>query len=263
MRRRRRALEGILIGIAIFITGAALASMIVGKMFSERAPRTINLEAQALSARFGPAQHSQFGEEWIIRDFFNDKRGGVFVDVGASHYKEFSNTYYLETALGWSGLAIDPLTQFEPDYVKYRPKTRYRAFFVSDRSNEEAKVYLLKERTRVTSSDKSFTARYGQGAVEIVSPTITLDDLLESENVQAIDFLSMDIELAEPKALAGFDIERFKPILACVEGHAEVRQQIIDYFAHHGYVVIGKYLRADTQNLWFTTLPKPAGDTKN
>jgi hypothetical protein len=259
MKTRRQAFEGVLIGIAIFITGAALASMLVGRMFSERAVRVINPEAQALSDRYGPAQHSQFGEEWIIRDFFNDKRGGVFVDVGASHYKEASNTYYLETALGWSGLAIDPLTQFEPDYLKYRPQTRYRAFFVSDRSNEEAKVYLLKERTRVTSSDKGFTERHGQGAVEITSSTITLDDLLESEKFQAIDFLSMDIELAEPKALAGFDIKRFKPVLVCVEGHAEVRQQIIDYFARNGYVVIGKYLRADTQNIWFMPL---TGDAK-
>jgi hypothetical protein len=64
----------------------------------------------------------------------------------------------------------------------------------------------------------------------------------------------MDIELAEPKALRGFDIDRFKPELVCIEAHEEVRQQILDYFARHGYVVVGRYLRADTQNLYFTPL---------
>ena len=54
--------------------------------------------------------------------------------------------------------------------------------------------------------------------------------------------MSIDIELWEPKALAGFDIDRFKPKLVCIEAHQQVRQQILDYFAHHRYVVVGKYL---------------------
>ena len=39
-------------------------------------------ELEPLEAKYGPARASQFGEEWIVRDFFNDKRGGYFVDVG-------------------------------------------------------------------------------------------------------------------------------------------------------------------------------------
>jgi hypothetical protein len=64
----------------------------------------------------------------------------------------------------------------------------------------------------------------------------------------------MDIELAEPAALRGFSIERFRPALVCVEAHPEVRQQILDYFAAHNYTVVGKYLRADLDNLWFAPL---------
>ena len=64
----------------------------------------------------------------------------------------------------------------------------------------------------------------------------------------------MDIELNEPQALKGFSIERFQPGLVVVESHAPVRQQILDYFASHRYVVIGKYLRADSENLWFTPI---------
>jgi hypothetical protein len=176
----------------------------------------------------------------------------VFVDVGASNYRTFSNTFYLETELGWSGLAVDALKEFEADYVKHRPKTRFRSFFVSDQSNEQARMYFLKNNTLVTSSDKSFTERYGKDVVEITTPTITLNDLLDKEEISTFQFMSMDIELAEPKALAGFDIERFRPLLVCVEDHPEVRQQILDYFAEHGYAVIGKYLRADTHNLYFT-----------
>jgi hypothetical protein len=75
--------------------------------------------------------------------------------------------------------------------------------------------------------------------------------VLDQAGVKSIEFLSMDIELAEPKALAGFDIDRFRPALVCIEAHADVRQQILDYFAKHRYTVIGKYLRVDPNNLYF------------
>jgi hypothetical protein len=65
----------------------------------------------------------------------------------------------------------------------------------------------------------------------------------------------MDIELSEPQALAGFDIDRFRPSLVGIEAHLDVRQQILNCFAEHDYVIVGAYLRADTENLHFAPLP--------
>ena len=67
--------------------------------------------------------------------------------------------------------------------------------------------------------------------------------------------MSMDIELAEPQALAGFSIRRFNPELVAVEAHLPVRQQILEYFARYNYVLVGRYWRADAHNFWFA----PAG----
>jgi hypothetical protein len=123
--------------------------------------------------------------------------------------------------------------------------------FVSDASNEQARIYVLEGLSVVTSSDRAFTERHGSNVKEVSAPTITLNDLLDAQRIQTFDFLSMDIELSEPKALAGFDIERFRPSLVCIEAHPEVRQQILNYFAKHGYALVGKYLRADDNNLYF------------
>jgi hypothetical protein len=112
-------------------------------------------------------------------------------------------------------------------------------------------MYLLKGRELVTSSRRDFTERFGKGAQEITAPTITLTDLLDHEGLTHVDFVSIDVELHEPEVLAGFDLRRFLPSLVCIEAHPEVRQQILDYFAHRDYVVVGKYLRADEQNLYF------------
>lgn len=211
-------------------------------------------EADVLEATYGSEHWSENEEEWIIRDFFGARRNGFFVDVGAGHYREFSNTYYLEHQLGWSGIAIEPVRVFEADYVKHRPRTRFFPFFVSNVSNEIAKMYTFGTGFLGNSSDKQFVERFGKNPTEVSVPTITLNDLFAREKVQAIDFITMDIELSEPKALAGFDIGRYKPALVCIEAHPEVRQQILDFFARHHYVVVGEYLRADDKNLYFTPL---------
>jgi len=241
------ALLGLFVGFVVFI--------------SMPRPPPPPAEATDLQNTYGPDRHSENEEEWIIRDFFKDRRGGFFVDVGASHYRANSNTYYLEHRLEWSGLAIEPFRHFEADYALHRPNTRFLPFFVSDESDVRVKLYTHGENFLGNSSDRAFVERFGDNPQEFVAPTITLNDLFERENVVTVDFISMDIELSEPKALAGLDIWRYRPALVCVEAHPEVRQQILDYFASHDYVVVGKYLRADEKNLYFTPLmdQQPSG----
>ena len=217
-------------------------------------------ELQQVAEQYGPGRNSRYGEEWIIRDFFKDQRFGVFVDVGANHYQRESNTYFLETQLGWSGVAIEPQAKFAADYAAHRPRTRFVPVFVSDVSSAQAVLYVPRN-DLVASSDRRFAeSESNQSAEPVTVNTTTLDDILDRSGVKRIDFLSMDIELHEPRALSGFSIDRFRPRLVCIESHAAVRQQIIDYFVTHNYVVIGKYLRADTENLWFAPvgeLPTP------
>jgi len=252
--RRFDVVEVILLSMLMISLGMAAGYSHARRKMNARTLDALSAESRALARTYGPETNSQYEEEWIIRDFFKDQREGVFVDVGANDYRHFNNTYYLETALGWSGIAVEPLREFEADYTAHRPRTRFRAFFISDTSNDVAKMYYLKGNTLVTSADKAFTARSGTNAQELAAPTITLDDLLAAEHIERFDFLSMDIELHEPQALAGFDLQRFGPALVCIEAHPEVRQQILNYFTQRGYVLVGKYLRADTQNLYFAPL---------
>lgn len=242
-KRRLDGLEVLLLCVAVATATMALTREVPDEL----------RELEALETKYGPQRQSEHFEEWIIRDYFNDRRDGFFVDVGANDYRRFSNTYYLETALGWSGIAVEPQGQFEAGYAAHRPRTRFRQFFVSNASNGVEKLFVGSN-SLVASAQKDFTRRYVLTTSEVSVPTITLDDLLDGENVASIDLLTMDIELWEPKALAGFDIDRFRPALVCVEAHPEVRQQILEYFARHRYVVVGKYLRADTHNLYFAPM---------
>lgn len=236
--------------VAFMVTLAVLAGALLAP--GQRPVQTpVQTSAAAwLEQRYGPGKNSQHLEEWIVRDHFADRRGGTFVDVGAAHYKQLSNTWFLDSELGWSGLAVDAQREFAAEYATYRPRTVFRTFFVSDTSSEHVTLFL-NEVPWVASSTPDFTRRWGELQHSRQVETITLNDLLRAENMDAFDFLSMDIELAEPKALAGLDLARFHPELVCVEGHPEVRQGIVEYFARHGYVVASKYLEVDDLNLWF------------
>lgn len=215
-------------------------------------------EALTLQQVYGPGRHSEHAEEWILKDFFKGKRDGVFVDVGANHHQHFSNTYYLETELGWSGVAVEPQAKFAAGYKQYRPRTAFVPLFVSDVSNRQATLYVARN-DLVSSGVRQFTEAFGNEATPTEATTSTLDDILDRVGISQIDFLSMDIELSEPQALAGFSIDRYAPRLVAIEAHLAVRQQILDYFASHRYVLLGRYWRADEDNFWFAPLGR-SGD---
>lgn len=203
-----------------------------------------------LHAKYGTEHFSQNNEELIIRDFFNDRRNGVFLDVGAYDFQRLSNTFFLEKNLGWTGIAIDAQKEFAEGYAKFRPGTQFFAFYVSDASDETVKFFVPPNRKNIGSGHEE-VAQHESAYDTLEVQTITLNDLLSKLEVKKIDFLNMDIELHEPAALAGFDIEKYNPDLVCIEFHEAVRSQITAYMDRHGYVPIEKYFEVDSRNRYY------------
>jgi len=194
-------------------------------------------------------KYSQNDEELLIRHFFRDRRGGVFVDVGAFQWRKYSTTFYLEEQLGWSGLAIDANARLAAGYAKNRPNTRFYSYIVTDRSGTEEEFFLAGP---ISSTSKEHIEGLGREGREVAVETITLDELLDQAGIESIDFLSMDIEGGEPRALAGFDIERFRPKLICIEaGSPGTREATGPYFEQHGYERIEEYLPYDPVNWYY------------
>ena len=202
--------------------------------------------------------YSQVNEEFIIRDFFRDRRDGVFLDVGCADALHFSTTAYLEKHLGWSGIGVDALSEWAPGYAQHRPRTKFHNYLVTNASGAKTTFYRSREPT--LSSIKEYRVKKFGKFTEMVVESITLDDLLAKEGVAKLDFVSIDIEDAEPEALEGFDIQRFQPELVCIEAHKPVRQAILAYFRKHGYERIEVYRKYDWPgskigelNWYFTT----------
>ena len=99
----------IAVSLGTFQLGRAMAPQPVQAAPPAAAPeRPEHPLARRLRERYGPKKNSSDYEEWIIRDFFQDKRNGVFLDVGANHYRDENNTYFLETELGLESRAWFP-----------------------------------------------------------------------------------------------------------------------------------------------------------
>jgi FkbM family methyltransferase len=242
----------------LLAAAAALAPVAGGE--APAAPRCAGpADAFAASGRLtGKPLYSQHNEDLILRDFFQGCRNGVFLDVGCASPVDDSNTYYLERHLGWTGIAVDALAEFAPAWQRKRPGSKFFNFLVSDHSDSVEAFYRSELRGTSSAEREKMKGPGGKPVKfeELRVPTITLTRLLEQNGVARIDFLSMDIEGFEPLALAGFDIERFRPALACVEVKPVVRRQILDYFAAHGYRQLERYLEYDQVNYYFA--PKPA-----
>ena len=89
---------------------------------------------------------------------------------------------------------------------------------------------------------------------EVEVPMMTLNDILAKENAKKVDFMNMDIEGAELKALRGFDIKKYRLELLCVEKGTRLEedlQGILAYFRDNGYIVIEEYSKMDNGMNWY------------
>src|SRR5258708_6764498 len=64
---------------------------------------------------------AQFGEDRLLVKHFGGKREGYFVEVGAFDGENLSNTYFLEKALGWQGILVEPIPKLAAQCRTKRP----------------------------------------------------------------------------------------------------------------------------------------------
>lgn len=215
----------------------------------------IRRRLQAVPGRTGilaeDRRYSTFDEELIIREFFQDRRNGFFLDVGCAWPVTASNTYYLEKHLGWKGIAIDALQEYAKDWKTERPDSRFFNYLVTDHSGA-SHTFFKSPDSGLSSTSRHWASAHWLGMSlkpeEIQVRPITLNDLLEREGVEKIDLLAMDLEGHELQALEGIDLERFQPELVVVESPS---QSVLRYFDQYGYEMLERYVAFDIVNRYF------------
>lgn len=196
--------------------------------------------------------YGQEGQDSIISQFFHAKgiKNGKFLDVGSLDGIRFSNTLRLEQA-GWSGICVE----MHPSYYDLLVENRPNSICYSCGASDEDKVrrtVSLNWRASMSTTDFSLEEEFGRdkryygdreekeingflnGHHEV--ELRTLDSILEEnkDKFSSLDFVSIDIDGSERKALPHCDLSECPPHLLSLEYSVVGDHFVREYAAKYG-----------------------------
>jgi len=192
---------------------------------------------QALSHR----SVSQLGQDLWVLEKTAYKRGGFFVEFGATDGVLLSNTYLLEAEFGWTGLCAEPNPKMYTQLQRNRKCIVSDACIAGESGREEDFIFAgaFGGMAKHCSADQHGERRAAYAAAGHVGrlTTISLNDFLRSYRApHDIDYLSIDTEGSELEILAAFPLEQWNIRLITVEhNNTPKRQSILHLLLHHGY----------------------------
>ncbi len=161
--------------------------------------------------------YSMNGEDLFIDNFFKNKTG-LYVDVGAYHPLELSNTYLLYRRK-WRGINID-INSLSIDYFNFlRPHDININLGVAKKKTIKTLYYQKKKSPlntlNLSHAKKIFSNKFKKKKIKTESLTSILDKT--KYKGKEIDFLNIDTEGNDLDVLKSLDFKKYKPQLICVE----------------------------------------------
>ena len=178
---------------------------------------------------------SQAGQDfWLAGEVFCQKRNGYFVDVGAHDGYKYSNTYYLEKTLGWSGVCVEA----HPEIFFELRRNRECLCMNYCVDGDEGKVkFACRGMVGGIIDTGTDNEHYCDGSVEMIEfQTRTLQSILEEADAPGVmDYLSVDTEGAEERVLRGFRFDKYRFRAMTIERPSV---QLITSLIQNGYVLV-------------------------
>jgi len=191
------------------------------------------------------SKYSQFGQDSFVLDYFNNKRNGIFIDIGAYDGVSLSNTYYLEKELGWTGICFEPIPNIFNKLEKNRNCVKIMAG-VSNKSGPEIFTYIIGHGEMLSGITQDYDTKHLQlikevGGIneELSLKTVVLDDILEEYKIYEIDYLSLDTEGSELKILKSINWDKFNIKVMTIENAYNKFEQT-DFVLSKGYHLLSR-----------------------
>jgi len=158
---------------------------------------------------------SQSGEDYNVRNIFKEKRDGFYVDIGAYHPFNVSNTVLLYLFYNWKGINIDAMPGSMETFRKYRKRDINLEFAVSSQQ-EELTYYIIDETSTMNTFSREFLEE--NNVLELVQKEIKINAYPLSEILDKylpadknIDLLNIDVKSMELKVLQSNNWEKYRP----------------------------------------------------
>ncbi len=186
--------------------------------------------------------HAQLFQDLLVLFLLRNKRGGYFVEFGATDGLYLSNTYLLEKEYGWNGILCEPATSWHSKLEASRSVSIDKRC-VYGTSNEFLDFLETNEQelsTLANFSDKDLHSASRAGGKAYKVQTVSLTDLLDSyASPDIIDYISIDTEGSEFEILSKFNFSKYKFRVITVEhNYTNMREEIYSLLINHGYMRI-------------------------
>lgn len=150
--------------------------------------------------------YSQQGEDVFVYNHFMNmaRKDGVFVELGGMDGVTYSNSKFFEDELGYTGVLIEPTTQFQ-SMQHYRPNCKNFNVAVG---LENAIVKIMGTYATaglVETMHEDFQKRHHPTSESYDVQARPFRDILKEADVEYIDFLSIDVEGGELLVLQSMD----------------------------------------------------------
>jgi len=184
-------------------------------------------------------------EKELVWEFFDQKRDGVFVEVGANDPVAGSQTLLLEQN-GWRGVLVEPQAALCEKLRLERNNSKVFQVACSGPEREGEALLHVGALSGLSTLEKQIDSHGTQFVGKERVKVTTLDKVLQTAGVAQIDFLSLDVEGHEIEVMRGLDFEKFKPSLILIEdGVRDLSKH--NYLKSCGY----KLVKRTSINNWY------------
>jgi FkbM family methyltransferase len=185
-----------------------------------------NVMSLTLNSNVNLRSYSQCGEDMILTFVFkyigksiNDI---VYLDIGANHYKNMSNTFLFHE-LGGNGVTIEANPMFILEHRYFRPRDLVLNIGITTSENNDIlPFYIFNGDGLSTFSEKEKDHVLNQGSqfelLETINvPTKTINQVIEQNFKTPIDFITIDVEGLDLEILQSLDFDKYAPIAIVIE----------------------------------------------
>lgn len=189
---------------------------------------------------------AQYAEDTLLYQL-QPQREGFYIDVGAYHPWQGSNTYKLYLR-GWHGITVEPNPEVAAQFRRLRPRDVHLNLGVSESAGELA--YHHFDDAKLNSFDGAQAGRMNCAVRKTTTvPCLPLSDIVARYAPGTrIDMLSIDCEGLDLEVLESLDWETTRPCVLVIEDFEQFRLNARDgaagrirqFLSERGYALLSQ-----------------------
>tara|TARA_B100000809_G_scaffold46738_1_gene41152 strand:+ start:17418 stop:18077 length:660 start_codon:yes stop_codon:yes gene_type:complete len=196
--------------------------------------------------------YGQYQQDKYLDKLFKQKKNGFFVDIGAHDGETFSNSYFFEKERNWKGVCVEPI----PEIFSKLDQTRNCIKINGCISNKTGSEKFLRVRGEFVDTEmlsglvEDYDSRhleridreikeYGGSKEEIEVTCYDINKILTDNQINQVDFFTIDTEGNELKILKTINFDQFDFDIFIVENNYET-DEMNDLMTANGFKRIKK-----------------------